>query len=216
VAPRARTFPGLAALLTAAALLASACTRQAAQETYAPPPPPQSEPPQLMGAPTTESMAAAARAERQAEADAYLANLPEGLIVTSQAGADGRTVLVISNRPIPNPARGGHGRSRRASWPLAGGPRTASHSAAPQAAPAPVAAPPPTVPSAASRPSSSASASAAPAPVSRAPASKFNGITLSPGLWVALGVLLLIIVLVSILSGRREHRRSSGHAHGRG
>lgn len=218
---------GLAAALAAAAATLASCTKAPEQETYAPPPPPPPAPeqPQLVGAPSPESEAVAAATARQAADDVWLANLPEGLIVTPRTEADGRTVLVISNRPIPNPRWRPHDGWRTRHSHLAGGPAVAApiehgrpvSQAATSTVPAPSApvvtpAPSATTP-VASAPVASSS-TAAPQPTSRPSAAPaFKGITLSPGLWLALGVLLLIIVLVSILSGNgRKRRRTTAHA----
>jgi hypothetical protein len=223
----------LIAPIVGALALAGCSQRTEVTETYAPPPPPppaRSEP-VLMGAPhpTAQSQVDARAAERQAHDDAWLANLPEGVIAHREVDPrTGRVVWIISNRPIPNPTQahvfyrwtGGLGESRGHRPHLNGEPRHAHHyGLAPgavtvtPAAPAPEAKVAPVAPAPKVAASTPAAKPVAPTPPEAAVAPKAP-FTMSPMLWLVAGIVLLILVLLILLGGRKGKRRSgAAHAH---
>lgn len=111
-----RVRSGLFAGLAASLLLLGACARDPMDGAYyddAPPPPaPEAhEPIELAGGPSRE----AERAAGQAQDDAYIASLAsKGLIAERRIDPEtGEYVLVVSNRPIPNPVLFGGPEHRR-------------------------------------------------------------------------------------------------------
>jgi hypothetical protein len=213
-----RRVSSVTTLIIAAAALLGACSKQTvAVEVPPPPQPAPAEQPVLMGAPTDGASLASAR---QAEEDAYVAALPSGLITTHRTGADGRVILVVSNAPIANPSwRSGPYRGARHHYHLNGGPRSRSVTTASagtsevavnsQTPPNPTGAMAnPIIPTAKPAPTATVAA-AAPAPVAPVdkPATHTAGITLSPGMWLIGGLVLLAIVVLILLAGRKPKRR---------
>ncbi len=111
---------GLTAGLAASLILLGACQREPMEGAYFDePPPPAYEPIELAGGPDPQAEAAAL----QASDDAYIASLAsKGLMAERRIDPDtGESVLVIFNRPVPNPVLFGgpgyrkaraHGRAR--------------------------------------------------------------------------------------------------------
>lgn len=222
-----RPVQSLSVLLLAAALLGG-CSKRMDPRAEAPPPPPESSPvefPSLAGPPPSpQTFGDAQRAEREAAADSRWRpgpELPPGLIATRVPDPNhpGRTMLIISNRPIANPegrAHGyGYGAGHRTHHRLAGGTESGGTvvvhssgtiSAAPPAELAPEAGTP--------APEAKAAAKAQPVPAPQAAQPVRNepgspALTASPMLWLIAAFALLIIVVLAILGGRRGKRRYS-------
>jgi hypothetical protein len=205
--------------LGAAALL-GACTKHIDDQAYggAPPTPPAPEQPQLMGGPAdaaaTATQQAAMQAQVQAASDAYVASLPPGLMAVHKTDpATGRTILVVSNYPVPNPLwNGGHPLEARAyvirpphhTAPVVTA--SAADATAKSAAPSATAATP-TIAAATTAPAVSSVSVGDPQPTVQTQTAGFKGVTLSPGMWLIGGGVLLAIIVLIMLAGRRGGRQ---------
>jgi hypothetical protein len=213
-----RSISRFALVALAASALLGGCLKQVdEQAAAAPPPPPPPEQPALMGAPaaTPAPMAAdtpaavGAAAQAQANDDAYIASLPPGLMAVHKVDpATGRTILVISNYPISNPAMRARIWHARHHPILNGGPSKGTPSiTTASAAPSTTA---PSTPAATPAPTTVAQAASTPSATHSTPATQtagFKGVTLSPGMWLIGGLALLAIVVLVMLAGRKQPRR---------
>ncbi len=221
-----------AVLALAAAALLGACTKHMDNEAMASPPPLAGpEKPVLMGGPETEAgprtAADAAASRARAAEDVYIASLPPGLLTAHRIDpVTGQTVLVVFNPPVANPHRGAYRwAGQRHHTVLAGAPRhhniTVASTSGDRVQPIVVEKPKtletPTPQAAIAPPAPMAAALPTPAvhPASAtAPNGDFHGLTLSPGMWIAAGVLLLaIIILVMLARGKRKSRYDNRPAH---
>jgi hypothetical protein len=220
-----RPFARFALIAAAATALVAGCAKHMDNEAQATPPapPPASETPTLAGGPQTQVMAQATSA--QASEDSYLSSLPPGLMVTHRTDASGAPILVISNYPVANPAARPHlwaSVRHRHHARLQGGPVVVTASAAPAVTRPeipPVQSTAPAVPNTtvAQAPVAQAPAARAPVAPAAAPATQtagVHGVTLSPGMWLIAGLVLLAVVVLIMLAGRKSRRHDGrGQAH---
>ncbi len=211
-----RSISRFALAALAASALLGACMKHVDEQAAAPPPPAPPEQPALMGAPaatpapTTDTTAAdAAATQAQANDDAYIASLPAGLMaVHVRDPATGVTFLRISNYPVANPAMRARVWHVRRHPVLNGGPDKAAPSITTASA-----APATTAPAAqTATPAPTIMAQAAPTPSAThstraTQTAGFEGLTLSPGMWLIGGIALLAIVVLVMLAGRKPQRR---------
>ena len=226
---------GLYAGLIASLVLLGACQREPESEAFldepAPPPAEEIEAVELAGGPSEDTRMAA----RQAADDAFVARLEaRGLMVTRRMGPDGRMVMVISNRPVPNPvlfggkrrhARAAPGRTRLATigGGSAGRSAAAGSSAAASSAAGTAAAPTAEVQAPAQTAARVETAQAAPAAAATAPTRENPvqvadparaGFEMSPMMWGVLGLILAAILAVLFMANRprsSSRPRLSGH-----
>jgi len=220
-----RVHAGVFAGLIASFALLGACAREPVEGAYvdeqaieaAPAP----EPIPLAGGPSPSARAAAS----QANEDAYIARLAsKGLMAERRVDPQtGRSILVISNRPVPNPVLfGGPNSARRharagtrvRSGTLGGGVPTAA-SPRPAASPSP-AAPGPVEQPAAPIETAQAAPMAAPAPAPVEPAPVANparaGFEMTPTLWGVAGAILLALLALLFFANRPKRKtRYSSH-----
>jgi hypothetical protein len=221
-----RIRSGLIAALTVSFAMLGACAREPMESAWVdeqiPPEAGMAEPIELAGGPSEATQGAA----HQAEDDAYIAHLASrGLIAERRIDPDtGRSVLVISNRPVPNPvlfggperrrprvAQSGRKAGRYESPRPAYAPRTVSQAAPSGQAAAPTTTPAPTV----------AAAAPAPAPVGVAPAPADPvqvadpaqaGFRMTPAVWGIIGAALLALLALLFFANRPKKRtRYSSH-----
>ncbi|HWE46571.1 MAG TPA: hypothetical protein VG407_11135 [Caulobacteraceae bacterium] len=201
----------------AASALLGACVKHVDEQAAVAPPPPPPEQPALMGAPADTTAASAtdvAATQTQANDDAYVSSLPPGLMAVHKVdAATGRTILVISNYPVANPAMRARIWHARHHPLLNGGPNknapsitTASNSSSVTQEVVITATKPSTL---------TTMAQAAPAPAAATPTTHsapatqtagFKGVTLSPGMWLIGGLALLAVVILVMLAGRKQRR----------
>jgi len=230
-----RVRTSLIAAFVASLVALGACQREPEPEALMDEAPPAEtadiERVELAGGPSADTEATA----RQASDDAFVARLESrGLMVTRKTDASGKSVLVISNRPVPNPVLFGGPRTRVAKAPrrerlagtIGGGvrdSRPAATTGAAAGAVASTAAPAPTAPAPEAPATETAAATAAPAPSGRietadgAPVQVADparaGFEMSPMMWGIAGVILAALLLLLFLANRpkKPQRRYSSH-----
>jgi hypothetical protein len=204
-----RSISRFALAALAASALLGACVKHVDEQAAAAPPPAPPEQPALMGAATTTpaDTTTADAAAAQANDDAYISSLPAGLMAVHKVdAATGRTILVISNYPVANPAMRARIWHARHHSILKGGTDKAVPSIT-TASTAPVTT---ATPSTTPAPTTMAAAAPTPSATHSTPATQtagFKGLTLSPGMWLIGGLALLAVIVLVMLAGRKQQRR---------
>lgn len=226
-----RIRSGLIAALTVSFALLGACAREPMESAWVdeqiPPEAGMAEPIELAGGPSEATQGAA----HQAEDDAYIARLAsKGLIAERRIDPDtGRSVLVISNRPVPNPVLFGGPEHRRPRVAQSGrragryeSPRpradagvarpAPSTSASSAAAPGATASTTTPAPVAAAAPPATAGAVPAPVEPVRVADPAQAGFRMTPAVWGIIGAAVLALLALLFFANRPKKRtRYSSH-----